>query len=400
ETARNLRKTPLYDRLAAAGAAFGQKMGWERANWFAPLPMKPETAYSFSRQNWFAAVGTECRATREAVALFDQSTFAKLILQGRDAVHCLQRLCANNVDVTPGKIVYTAMLNRRGTFESDLTVLRLTQDEFYLITSTGQATRDFDWITRNLPAAARADLTDVTTAYGVLGVMGPNARRLLSQVTDADLSNAAFPFGTAQEISIDMATVRALRITYVGELGWELHVPVESMLHVYDTLWARGEALGLVNAGAYAINSLRLEKGYLAWGADLSTDETPLEAGLGFAVAWDKSGEFLGKQALLEQRKAPLKKRLAIFVLQDPAATLWGNEPIWRNHELVGYTTSGAYAYTLGGAIGVGYVKNSTGVDNDFIQSGRYEIETNGARIPATVYLRSPVDPKRERILG
>jgi len=399
ETARNIRKTPLYDRLAAAGACFGQKNGWERPNWFARPGAVAETAYSFERQNWFDAVAAECKAARENVALFDQSTFAKFILKGHAAVDILQQLCANDVDVTPGKVVYTALLNERGTFESDLTVVRLAADEFYIITATGQATRDFDWISRHLPAHAHAELIDVTAAYGVIGVMGPNARHLLAQVTDADLTNAAFPFGTAQTIGVGMANVRAVRITYVGELGWELHVPVESMLHVYDTLWAAGQTWGVVNAGAYAINALRLEKGYLAWGADLSPDETPLEAGLGFAVAWDKPVEFLGRSALLRQKAGPLKKRLAIFVLQDPAATLWGNEPIWRNGETVGYTTSGAYAYTLGGAIGVGYVKNPDGVDQDFIRSGKYEIETNGRRVPAMAYLRSPIDPKRTKIL-
>jgi len=399
ETARGIRKTPLYDQLAASGASFGQKLGWERPNWFAPTGVKPEPIYSFARQNWFDYVAAECQATRENVAIFDQSTFAKYLLKGRDAVNVLQHLCANQVDVAPGKIVYTAMLNARGTFESDLTVLRVAQDEFYLITSTGQVTRDFDWISRNIPPDAQAELVDVTAAYGVLSVMGPNARRLLSKVTDADLSNEAFPFGTAQTIGVGMATVRALRVTYVGELGWELHTPMECLVDVYETLWAAGQEFGLVNAGNYAINALRLEKGYLAWGADLSPDETPLEAGLGFAVAWDKPIEFFGRAALLQQRTAKLRKRMAFFVLQEPAAVLWGNEPIWRNGELVGYTTSGAYAYTLGGAIGAGYVKPPDGVDNDFVLSGHYEIETNGARVPARVYLRSPYDPKRTKIL-
>ncbi|MCX6044915.1 MAG: aminomethyltransferase family protein, partial [Chloroflexi bacterium] len=231
-------------------------------------------------------------------------------------------------------------------------------------------------------------------------VMGPQARTLLSKVTDADLTNQAFPFGTMQTINVGMVTARALRITYVGELGWELHTPTECLVDLYDTLWVAGRELGLVNAGAYAINSLRLEKGYVAWGADVSPDETPAEAGLGFAVAWDKPVEFLGRAALLEQRMRPLKKRLAIFVLQDPNAVLWGNEPIWRNGQLVGYTSSGAYSYTLGGAIGAGYVKNAGGVDQNFVLSGHYEIETNGTRVPATVYLHSPYDPKRARILA
>ncbi len=399
ETARGIRKTPLYDRLAAAGACFGQKLGWERPNWFAPPGVKPETVYSFGRQNWFDYVAAECKATRENVAIFDQSTFAKYLLKGRDAVTVLQHLCANDVDVAPGKVVYTALLNARGTFESDLTVVRLAQDEFYIITATGQATRDFEWIRRHIPADAHAELSDVTSAYGVLGLMGPNARTLLSKVTDADVSNAAFPFGTAQTISIGMSEVRAVRITYVGELGWELHAPMECLADVYDTLWVAGQDLGLVNAGNYAMNALRLEKGYLAWGADLSTDETPLEAGLGFAVAWEKPVDFLGRAALRQQQAGKLRKRMAFFVLQDPAAVLWGNEPIWRNGEVVGYTSSGAYAYTLGGAIGAGYVKNPAGVDQAFLLSGQYEIETNGQRVPAKIYLRSPYDAKREKIL-
>ena len=399
ETARGIRKTPLYDRLAAAGACFGQKLGWERPNWFAPPGGKPETVYSFGRQNWFNYVAAECKATRENVAIFDQSTFAKYLLKGRDAGAVLQRLCANDVDVVPGKVVYTALLNERGTFESDLTVVRLAQDEFYIITATGQATRDFEWIRRHIPADAHAELSDVTSAYGVLGVMGPNARTLLSKVTDAELSNAAFPFGIAQTISIGMSEVRAVRITYVGELGWELHTPMECLADVYDTLWAAGRDLGLVNAGNYAMNALRLEKGYLAWGADLSTDETPLEAGLGFAVAWEKPVDFLGREALCRQQAGKLRKRMAFFVLQDPAAVLWGNEPLWRNGEVVGYTSSGAYAYTLGGAIGAAYVKNPAGVDQAFLLSGQYEIETNGQRVPAKIYLRSPYDPKREKIL-
>jgi 4-methylaminobutanoate oxidase (formaldehyde-forming) len=333
------------------------------------------------------------------VALFDQTSFSKYRLQGQDALTILQYLCANNIDVPPGRIVYTAMLNERGTFENDLTVLRVMPDSFDLISGTAQTGRDLDWISRHIPAGADAQLTNITSQYGVLGVMGPQARALLQRVSDADFSSTAFPFGALQFVNVGLATALAARITYVGELGWELHVPVEQMAAVYDALWEAGQDLGVTNAGHYAINSLRLEKGYLAWGADLSTDETPLEAGLEFAVAWDKPGGFLGRAALLQQKQSGLKKRMAFFVLQDPNATLWGSEPIWRNGQVVGYTTSGAYGYRLGGAIGAGYVKHPDGVDAKFIRSGQYSIETNGQLVAATLYPRSPYDPKRENIL-
>lgn len=398
ESGRGIRRSPLHERLAAAGACFGQKNGWERPLFFAQPDVRPELRYSWGRQNWFDDVGAECRATRERVALFDQTSFSKYRLQGSDALAVLQRLCANDIDIEPGRIVYTAMLNERGGIESDLTVIRVMPDSFDLISGTAQTGRDLDWIARHIPAGADAQLTNVTSHYGVLGVMGPRSRELLQRLSDADFSNAAFPFGDAQFVNVGLATALAVRITYVGELGWELHTPVEQMGALYDALWEAGQELGVANAGHYAINSLRLEKGYLAWGADLSPDETPLEAGLDFVVDWDKP--FLGREALLRRKAAGLKKRLAIFVLQDPEATLWGNEPIWRNGEVVGYTTSGAYGYTVGGAVGVGYVKNATGVDRDFILTGDYTIETNGEHIPAKVYLRSPYDPQRTRILA
>jgi glycine cleavage system aminomethyltransferase T len=229
-------------------------------------------------------------------------------------------------------------------------------------------------------------------------VMGPNSRRLLSSVTDTDLSNAAVPFLTARNIEIRKTTVRAVRITYVGELGWELHVPVEQASLVYETLMASGKDFGVANAGHYAINSLRLEKGYRAWGAELSPDDSPLEAGLGFAIDWSKP--FLGREALLNQKPLPLKRQLVIFVLEDPGPTLWGSEPIYRNGEPVGYTTSGSYGHSVGGAVAMGYVNNSAGVNSDYIKSGRFEINVSGERFSARAYLRPPYDPERKRILA
>jgi 4-methylaminobutanoate oxidase (formaldehyde-forming) len=398
ETGRGLRKSPLHDRLAAQGACFGAKNGWERPNWFARDGLRPVTEYSFGRQNWFDCHAAEHRAARETVAIFDQTGFSKYLLKGRNAVGVMQRLCGNNVDVPVGRAVYTGMFNARGGFESDLTVIRLSADQYYIITGTSQTTRDFDWITRNIRTEEHADLIDVTTAYSVIGVMGPNARRLVGSVTDSDLSNTAFPFLVAKNIEIDQTVVRAVRITYVGELGWELHVPVEQTLRVYDTLIGAGKNLGAINAGHYAINSLRLEKGYRAWGAELSPDDSPLEAGLGFAIDWSKP--FLGRDALLKQKDGPLKRQLVIFVLEDAGPMLWGSEPIYRDGHPVGYTTSGSYGHSVGGAIAMGYVNHPAGAASDFFKTGRYEINISGQRFPARAHLRSPYDPGRKRILA
>ena len=398
ETGRGLRRTPLHDLLAAHGASFGVKNGWERPNWFAREGIKPVTEYAFGRQNWFPCHAAEHRAAREAVAVFDQSAFSKLTLRGRDALRVLQRLCGNNIDVAPGRTVYTGLFNARGGFESDLTVVRLSETEFYVITGTSQNVRDAHWLTTHLESGEQAELTDVTSQFGVLGVMGPRSRELLGRVTEADLSHTSFPFGTAQSIPIGLATARAVRLTYVGELGWELHVPIEQLSLAYQTLMAAGADLGVVNAGHYAINSLRLEKGYRAWGAELSPDDTPLESGLSFAIDWSKP--FLGREALLEQKQAGLKRRLAIFVLSDPEPVLWGSELIYRDGKPVGYTTSGSYGHTLGGAVAMGYVNHPQGAESSFVQSGRYEINVNGGRCPATVHLRPPYDPERRRILA
>jgi heterotetrameric sarcosine oxidase gamma subunit len=399
ESGRGLRKTPLHDRLAAQGAVFGSKNGWERSNWFASHGTKPVVEYSFGRQNWFGCHEREHRACRENVAIFDQTGFSKYILKGPDAVNVLQRLCGADLDVPIGKAVYTGMFNSRGAFESDLTAIRLGTEEFYLISSTSQTIRDMDWIRRNLEPGERATLTDVTESFSVISVMGPKSRELLSRAADTDLSNEAFPFGTAQTIAIGLATVRAVRITYVGELGWELHVPISQAGLLYDTIMKARRDFGALNVGHYAINSLRLEKGYRAWGADISPDDTALEAGLGFAIAWKKPIPFLGKEALLEQKQSGLKRQLLIFVLEDPEPVLWGSEPILRNGQAVGYTTSGSYGHTVGGAIGMGYVKSPEPIDRDFLLNASYQINVSGKLYPATPHLRAPYDPERKRIL-
>lgn len=404
ETARNVRQSPLHSRLAAHGASFGVKAGWERPNWFARSgggSATPDVQYGWSRQNWFENHAAEHRATREAVALFDQSGFGKLRVQGPDALPFLQRLCGNSVDVPVGRLVYTGLFNARGGFESDLTLARTGREEFYLVTGTTQPRRDQDWLRRNRRPDERVEILDETSAYGVLSVMGPAARSLLSRVTDASLDSESFPFGSCRSLAIGMATARALRVTYVGELGWELHIPTEQIGIAFDVLWDAGQDLGVTLAGHYAINSLRLEKGYRAFGAELSPDETPLEAGLAFAVSWDKPGGFLGREALLQQKAAGVKKRLALFQLADSNAILWGSEPILRNGHTVGYTTSGAYGHTVGASVAMGYVRDPAGglVSPEFVSAGKYEILLNGTRIPATASLRPLHDPERKRIL-
>jgi sarcosine dehydrogenase len=395
---RGLRRSPLYDRLAANGASFGAKMGWERANWFAPAGVTPETVYSFGRQNWFLYAAAEHRATRQAVALFDQTSFGKLSLQGRDAEVVLQRLCANDVAVPPGRIVYTGWLNARGGYESDLTVARLSGDCYQIITGAAQITRDAHWIRSHIGAAERATLTDVTGAWAVLGLMGPRSRALLAAVSGAELDNAACPFGTITNLAIAGAPVRAARITYVGELGWELYVPVEFAAGVYETLMAAGAPLGLVDAGYYAMDSLRMEKAYRAWGHELTSDDTPLEAGLGFTVAWDKPKGFLGRDALLRQRDASLQKRLITFVLDDPEALPWGDEPIHHDGRIVGMVTSAAYGHTLGRAVAMGYVSMPDAADPRFVAEAKFELEIADRRFAARGSLRAPYDPDGLRV--
>ena len=399
ESARPLRRSPLYRHLKRAGACFGSKMGWERANWFAPDGVEPRVEYSFGRQNWFPYAAREHRAAREAVAIFDQTSFSKFLLQGRDAEAVLQNLCANDVGVDAGRIVYTGMLNGRGGYESDVTVTRLAEDAYFIVSGTAQTTRDADWIRRNIADGANAALTDVTGAYAVIGVMGPKSRELLAALSGADLGNDAFPFGTWGEIGIGYATLRAHRITYVGELGWELYVPAEFAVSVYTALIEAGAEFGLRAAGYYAIDSLRMEKGYRAWGADVTPDYTPYEAGLGFAVRLDKGVDFIGREALMRQKEAGITRRLVQFTLEDPDAIAFGKELILRDGEAVGEVTSAAYGHTLGRAVAMGYVKNADGVaDREFIETGRYEIDIAGERFAATAHLRPPYDAKGERI--
>ena len=395
ETARGVLRSPLYDRLADRGACFGAKMGWERANWFAPGGVDPRPVYTFDRPNWLPCAAREHRAAREAVALFDQTSFAKFRFVGPDAEALLQVLAAGDVAVPPGKTVYTPLLNERGGYESDLTISHLAPDMYFIVTGSGQRVSDPDWIRRHLPSSARVTLTDVTEEYATLGLMGPRAREVLARVTPADLGNTAFPYGSVREIGVAGVRLTAVRISYAGELGWELYVPVGQADLVYDALMAAGD---VVNAGYYALDSLRIEKGYRAWGRELTPEDTPLEAGMAFTVRLDKPGGFIGQEALLAQRARGLTRRLLLFALDDPEAIAWGDEPIYRGGEPVGTLTSAAYGHTVGRTVAMGYVPVAPGQAPADLLAGPYEIDIAGVRVRAAASLRAWHDPAGDRL--
>ena len=398
ESARGVRRSPFYDRLVARGACHGLGFGWERPNWYAPEGIEPKYEYSYGRENWFEYSAAEHRAVRENVALFDQSSFAKFRLQGSDAMRVLNWVCANDIDVAPGRVVYTQWLNERGGIEADLTVTRLATDDYLIVTSGETEVRDFYWLKHRIPEGAHAILTNATSAYAVLSIMGPRSRDLLQRLSTDDLSHEAFPFATSREIEFGYARVRASRITYVGELGWELYIPTECGLGIYEAIVAAGQEFGLRHAGYHALNSLRMEKAYRHWGHDICDEDSPLDAGLMFVVKMDKNGGFLGREALQRQREAVATRTLVQFQLHDPGPLLFHNEPIWRNDQIVGHITSGMFGHTLGAAVGLGYVGNADGVDREFIDAGKYEIEVALHRIPATASLRPLYDPASERI--
>jgi glycine cleavage system T protein len=399
ETARGVRKSALHDRLAAAGACFGEVAGFERANWFGAPGTQPRYEYSYGRQNWFEHSAAEHQAVRERVGLFDQSSFAKFVLRGRDATAVLGRICANDIDVPIGRVVYTQWLNARGGIEADLTVTREAEDAYLIITSCATQTRDFTWLCRSLPSTAHAVAVDVSSAYAVLALMGPHSRELLATLTDADLSTAAWPFATSQIIDLGYARVRASRITYVGELGYELYIPTEFAQSVFDLIVSAGAPFDLRLAGYHALNSLRMEKAYRHWGHDLCDEDTPLEAGLEFAVAWNKPGGFVGLEPLARQREAGVRRRLVTVALERTDRLLYHNEPIWRNGELVGKISSGMFGHTLGTALGLGYLANGGApVSAEWIGAGHYEVEVAAERVPARVSLRPFYDPASERV--
>ena len=393
ETARGARRSILHEALTREGACFGELAGWERANWFALPGQEARYDYSYVRQNWFEASRQEHLATREAVALFDQSSFSKYVVQGPDACAVLNRLSTAQMDVPLGRVVYTQWLNERGGIEADLTVTRCGAQEYLVVTACASQGHDLHLL-RQAAAGRACSVTDVTSGLAVLALMGPRARDVLAACTPDDVSHAGFPFRSSREIELGFARPRATRITYVGELGWELYVPTEFAPHVFERLREAGAPHGLRLAGYHAMNSLRLEKGYRHWGHDIDTETTPLEAGLGFTIDWSK--EFTGRAALLAQREAGLTRRLVQFRLADPEALLFHDEPIWRDGQRVGRITSGMHGHSVGAAIGMGWVPG----DAAAIRAGRYEIEIADRLVPAEASLTAWYDPKNAKVLA
>lgn len=399
ESARGVITSPLHDRLIDAGAVFGSVAGWERPNWFALPGQERAYRYSYGRQNWFDAAGLECDAVRGAVGLFDQSSFAKFAVTGPDALAVLDRLSANAIDVQPGRVVYTQWCNDRGGIEADLTITRRGEQDFLVVTAAATRTRDLSWLSRHA-RGQQVTVEDVTDRFAVLGVMGPRSRELLAKLTSSALTNDGSPFGSARRIEVAGVDTLALRMSYVGELGWELYVPVGDATTLYDAIVTEGAGYGLRHAGFHAMNSLRLEAGYRHWGDDLSDQDTPLEAGLGFAVAFDKPGGFIGRDALVAQRDQPRTKRLVQFRLDDPERLLYHDEPILRDGQPVGRTSSAMWSYTQQRALAMGYVSSPHGVDAGYLDEGTWEIEVATERIPATASLRSFYDPGSQRPHG
>lgn len=403
ETARNVRRSPFHDRLIAAGACMTESAGFERPGFFARNGERPVIEYSYGPQNWFGAAEAESLHTANAVTMFDQSCFAKFLLEGRDACAALSRICAGDVDVAVGKVVYTQWLNERGGIEADVTVTRLSETAFLIVTLVTSQTRDFSWLKRHIPEDANAVAVDITSGLPMLSVMGPQSRALLEALSGEDLSNERFPFATSREIDIGYARVRASRLTYVGELGYELYVPAEFAAHVFDRLVEAGQEFGLGHGGYFAINSLRMEKGYRHWGHDIGEEDTPIEAGLGFAVCYDKSEGFIGRDALLRAREQGIPRKRLVQIMLDGRANaplLYHEEPILRDGAIVGSITSGAFGHRVGASLGMGYVSSPDGVTSDFLNGGTFEVEVACERHLAQVQLRPFYDPGNERVRG
>jgi glycine cleavage system aminomethyltransferase T/glycine/D-amino acid oxidase-like deaminating enzyme len=399
DSARGARRTAFHDRLLAAGACMGELGGWERANWYGEPGSNPQYRYTFGRPDWFTHTAAECIAVRDGVALFDQSSMAKFIVQGRDASRVLNRLCTADVDVPPGRLVYTQWLNDAGGIEADLTVARLDDRRYMVVTSVSSHIHDLAWLAGHIGPDDFCTVTDVTSGLPMLGLMGPRSRALLQQLSGSDLSNEAFPFGSSRELEIGYAIVRAQRITYVGELGWELYIPAEFALHVFDRIVAAGAAHGLKLAGFHAMNACRLEKGYRHWGHDIGIEDTPLEAGLGFTCAFDKPGGFIGRDALLRHKdQGTPSKRLLQFRLDDGNEFVHHEEPIFADGQPVGVVTSGMVGHRVGASLAMGWVRRPHAVTADWIAATRFEIGVADRRVPARAQLGAWYDPKNERV--
>lgn len=391
QAGRGLRRSPLHDKLKVAGAVYGSKFGWERPNWFAPGGSEPVDRPSFEdKPNWFDAVASECDAIRNRVAVIDQSSFSKFEVTGSGALAALNRIAANRIPDEPGTVTYTQLCNEAGGIEADVTIVHVALDHLMVVTGSGFGVRDWHWISDHLPGDGTVAMRDVTNAYATINLCGPMARDVLQQVTAADVSNQAFPFLTAQRIELGQAGVLAVRIGYVGELGWELYVPQEFAAHVYETLWQAGTTFGIANAGYRAIESCRMEKGYLYWSADIGPDITPYEAGLGFCVALDKP-EFIGREALAKASTLNADRRLTAFALEG-FVPLHSGEPVTQDGRLLGYVTSAGYGHSVGKTIALGLMPQDVDIDTPF------EIEAFGKTYPATRHARCLYDPRMERL--
>jgi len=395
-TARNVRRSPLHDRLAALGAGFGEAAGWERPDFFGAPGTTPDYGYSFGRPGWFGLHAAEHHAARDDLVVFDQSSFAKFLVQGPDAEQALQWLSARRVDVAPGQAVYALLLNERGGIESDVTVTRLDDERFLVVSPASAQRRDFQWLRARLPRELRVTVTDVTSAEAVLGIMGPRSRVFLQQVSRTGLSNEECPFGHWVELEIGYARARALRMTYVGELGWELYLPTETATAAFDALMAAPDAPR--PAGFHALHSLRTEAAYRHWGHDISDADDPFAAGLGFTVARDK--DFLGRAAVDALRDQPRSRRLVSLRLEDPGPLLYHDEPVYLDDQLVGRITSARFGHTIGAAIALAWIEHPRGrhIDNAFLARDGFRVEVAGERVPARLSLRPFHDPGRERV--
>lgn len=400
ETARGAKKSPFHDRLAARGAYFKDVSGWEGADWYAPKGVEPKIEkHSFGREKWFEYWKAEHDAARNGVILMDMSFMSKFLVQGRDAGKALNMISANNVDGPVETITYTQWLNEKGLLEADLTVTKLEDEKFFVVVTDTMHRHTETWMRRHIPGDAHAFVTDVTSGYGQLNIQGPKSRELLQTLTTVDLSNEAFPFRRAKEIDIGLARVLCTRITYLGELGYELYIPAEQATHVYDLIVEAGEKFGLRHAGLKALSSLRLEKGYRDYGHDIDNTDNPFETGLGFAVDFKKPDNFIGKQAALEAKaKAPYARRLVSLLVKDPEPLIFHAEVIYRNGRRVGYVRAGSYGYTLGGAVGLAMIEAGEPIDAKYLNEGKWEIEINDKKYPIMVSLKPLYDPDMAKI--
>ncbi|PYG30528.1 GcvT family protein [Pelagimonas varians] len=395
-TARGVRRTPFHQHLLDQGAVMGELAGWERANWFANEGQDPAYEYTWKRQNWFENSAAEHRAIRENVGMYDMSSFGKIRVEGPDAQAFMNYIGGGDYAVDAGKIVYTQFLNRTGGIEADVTVTRLSETAYLVVTPAATRLADQTWMMRQ-KGNFNVVITDVTAGEGVLAVMGPNARKLLQAVSPATFTNDVNPFGTAQNIEIGMGLARAHRVTYVGELGWELYVSSDMAGHVFETLHEAGQDMGLKLCGMHMMDSARMEKGFRHFGHDITCEDHVVDAGLGFAVKVDKGSDFIGREAVIARKETGPQNRLVQFRLTDPEPMLYHNEPVLRDGEIVGYLSSGNYGHTLGGAMGLGYVPCAGEKAADVLASS-YEIDVMGTRVKAEASLKPMYDPKSERV--